>query len=97
MRTIQIASHIAFAVLGSFLAQKFDHPKNSDGLRDIVIGDEARRTTTVDHEWISKHSQASLLDSGGTHIAFRIYGPRFRPPKMNHIGGKTIYLTNFNI
>ena len=72
MRTINIASHIAFAVMGSFLAQKFDHPKNSDGLRDIVIGDEARRTMAVDHEWILKHSQASLLDFGVPQRTFYI-------------------------
>ena len=33
--------------------------------------------------------------TGDKYTAFRIYGARFCPPKMNHIGGKTIYLTNF--
>ena len=61
MNTILIASHIAFAVMGSFWAQKFNHPENSEGLIDVGTGDEARRMTTVDHDWIPKHSQASQL------------------------------------
>ena len=72
MRTIHIASHIAFAVMVGFLVQKFDHSKSSEGLEDMVIGDEAKRTTTVDHEWILKHSQASLLDFGVPQRTFYI-------------------------
>ena len=29
------------------------------------------------------------------YTSFRMYGARFCAPKSNHIGGKTIYVTNF--